>query len=199
MKAGLPANEAERLAALRRYDILDSGAEQAYDDLTRLAAHIAGTPIALISLIDRDRQWFKSRVGIDGRETPRDIAFCAHAILQPDKTLVVPDATRDPRFSDNPAVTDTLKVRFYAGRPWSRRIIMRWAPCASLTRSRGNWRRSSLRRWKRCHGRLSPSLNCAAPRASCMNSWLTARFISRSWRITRSSCQRRTANCSGRA
>lgn len=117
MKADLPANEAERLAALRRYDILDSGAEQAYDDLTRLAAHIAGTPMALISLIDRERQWFKSRIGIDAGETSRDVAFCAHAILQPDKTLVVPDATRDRRFSDNPAVTGDLHVRFYAGSP----------------------------------------------------------------------------------
>lgn len=117
MRAELPKNEKARLEALRRYAILDSGAEQAYDDLTRLAAYIAGTPIALISLVDEDRQWFKSKVGLDVEQTHRDMAFCAHAILKPDETLLVPDATRDARFADNPAVTGDLGVRFYAGTP----------------------------------------------------------------------------------
>lgn len=117
MRAELPKDEAARLEALRRYAILDTGAEQAYDDLTRLAAHIAGTPIALISLIDEHRQWFKSRVGLDVSETPRDQAFCAHAILKPEETLVVPDATRDRRFTDNPLVTGGAGIRFYMGTP----------------------------------------------------------------------------------
>lgn len=117
MRAELPKDEAARLDALRRYAILDTGAEQSYDDLTRLAAHIAGTPIALISLIDEDRQWFKSRVGLDATETPRDQAFCAHAILKPEETMVVPDATRDVRFSGNPLVTGGPGIRFYMGTP----------------------------------------------------------------------------------
>ena len=116
MKAPLPPNEAERLAALRRYEVLDTLPERDFDDLTRLASHVCGSPMALVTLIEQDRQWFKSRVGIALCETSRDVAFCAHAILEP-KTLVVPDATRDPRFADNPLVRGPPNIRFYAGAP----------------------------------------------------------------------------------
>jgi anti-sigma regulatory factor (Ser/Thr protein kinase) len=109
-------DETARLAALRRYRILDTEPERAFDDLTALASHICHTPIALITLIDADRQWFKSRVGLNAVETSRSVAFCAHAILQP-HLFVVPDAREDARFRENPFVVDAPGVRFYAGAP----------------------------------------------------------------------------------
>ena len=117
MKANLPKNEKERLTALREYNILDTLPEQSFDDLTLLASHICGTSVALVSLVDENRQWFKSKVGCDENETSRDISFCAHALLEPDELLVVPDTRKDERFSDNPFVTGDAPIRFYAGAP----------------------------------------------------------------------------------
>ena len=116
-KAPIPPNEKERLAALRDLLVLDSEPEQLFDDIARLASEVCGAPIALLSLVDAERQWFKANVGLPGvNETPRDVAFCAHAISD-DAVLEVPDAMRDARFSDNPLVTGAPDIRFYAGAP----------------------------------------------------------------------------------
>ncbi|MGI4790834.1 MAG: diguanylate cyclase domain-containing protein [Janthinobacterium lividum] len=116
MVASLPNGEQDRLAALKEYRLLDTDPEEAYDDIVRLAAFICGTPIAAVTLVDAHRQWFKSILGLNVKETPREIAFCAHTILQPD-LLEVSDAQADPRFADNPLVLGEPNIRFYAGVP----------------------------------------------------------------------------------
>ena len=112
----IPQNDAERIDALGAYDVLDTPKEMSFDALTRLAARIFGAPIALVSLVDEDRQWFKSSHGLDAEQTPRDQAFCTYAIMD-DDPLIVLDALQDERFRDNPLVTGAPGIRFYAGAP----------------------------------------------------------------------------------
>jgi GAF domain-containing protein len=116
MKKPAATNEARRLKVLWQYDVLDTVPEEVFDDLTELAARICEAPIALISLVDEDRQWFKSKVGVTVSETSRDISFCAHAVKQ-QELFIIPDATKDLRFANNPLVTSDPKIRFYAGAP----------------------------------------------------------------------------------
>lgn len=114
--APAPPNESERIRSLRALEVLDTPAEERFDRLTRLARRLFDVPIAAVSLVDSDRQWFKSKAGLDIEETPRQQSFCAHAILDENVTIV-PDATRDARFEDNPLVRQAPGIRFYAGAP----------------------------------------------------------------------------------
>jgi GAF domain-containing protein len=116
MEQPVPHNESKRIKVLWQYDILDTVPEEVFDELANLAGLICGAPIALITMVDENRQWFKSKVGVDVEETDRDISLCAHAILQHD-LFIIPDATLDDRFKNNPLVTDYPKIRFYAGAP----------------------------------------------------------------------------------
>lgn len=118
MKIAHPSsNESARLEALRRYGILDTLSDELLDGITQVAADLCETPIALVSLVDPTRQWFKSCIGLDAKETSRDVAFCAHAIENPDALMEVEDTRLDPRFHDNPLVTGDPHIRFYAGKP----------------------------------------------------------------------------------
>lgn len=115
-KPDIPYNETERLEILRSIDILDTQAEERFDRVTRMAKRMFGVPIALVSIVDQNRQWFKSVVGLNATETPREISFCGHAILDSD-VFIVPNAIEDPRFEDNPLVLEDPSIRFYAGCP----------------------------------------------------------------------------------
>lgn len=123
MRVPLSADEAVRLSVLDSLDLLDTPADEAFDRVVRLASHVLEVPIALVSLVGADRQWFKSRRGLDVEETPREVAFCAHAI-KGDGLLVIPDAREDDRFRENPLVRGDPKIRFYAGAPLT-------APCGA--------------------------------------------------------------------
>ena len=123
-QAPLPEGEAQRLAALHRLAVLDTEREERFDRLTRIAAAAFEVPVALVSLVDTDRQWFKSACGTTIGETPRDMSFCAHALLEP-SVMIVPDALLDPRFADNPIVVNDPRIRFYAGCP----LVLRNGAC----------------------------------------------------------------------
>jgi len=113
MKAALPINEILRIKALHDLAILDSPREQSFDDVAQVAMQLCDVPIAVVSLVDNNRQWFKSCLGLDATETPRDVAFCAHAILTPDDVLVIEDALKDPRFFNNGLVIGAPYIRFF--------------------------------------------------------------------------------------
>ncbi|MFV8226481.1 sensor histidine kinase [Christiangramia aquimixticola] len=117
IKPEIPINENKRLEELKKYSILDTLSERDYDNLTAIASEICDTPISLISLLDDKRQWFKSHHGLDVSETPKEVAFCAHAINKPNEVFIVQDSRKDERFFDNPLVTDDPNVIFYAGIP----------------------------------------------------------------------------------
>ena len=162
LKPKKPRNEKARLAALLRYEVLDSGREEAYDDLVIIAAGICSVPTATVSLIDAERQWFKAKIGFDSTETEREVSFCAHAILDPDHVTVVPDATADVRFRDNPSVTGPDGIRFYAGSPLLSSDGFRLARCAYSTINPSNSTSSRSTPCRRCRARCRGYWNCGA-------------------------------------
>ncbi|OWQ85148.1 histidine kinase [Roseateles aquatilis] len=135
MTAPIPENEAQRLQALRELLILDSPPEERFDRIVQFAAEEFGVPIALLSLVDTNRQWFKARFGLSVCETGRDVSFCGHAIHAPE-VMVVSDATEDPRFADNPMVTGPPHIRFYAGAPLEIRPGVRLGTLCLIDRRR---------------------------------------------------------------
>ncbi|UXH78429.1 GAF domain-containing protein [Roseateles amylovorans] len=135
LRPPLPANEAERLQTLREMLILDTPPEARFDRIVQFAAEEFGVPIALLSLIDENRQWFKARFGLAVCETSRDVSFCGHAIHAP-QVMVVPDATEDPRFADNPMVVGPPHIRFYAGAPLEPRPGVRIGTLCLIDRRR---------------------------------------------------------------
>jgi GAF domain-containing protein len=146
-KPPIPRDEEARLEALRQYQILDTASEQVFDRITELAADVCGTPVSALTFVDEDRQWFKANVGLSVTETSRDVAFCAHAILQED-LFTVPDALADDRFAQNPLVTHDPKIRFYAGMPLITQdghalgtlCVMDWKPRQLSAEQRGELR-----------------------------------------------------------
>ena len=145
MPAPVPGNEQQRIEALQRYKILDTLPEQSFDDIALLASEICGTPIAAISLVDNDRQWFKSMLGLDVRETSRDVAFCAHTILNTDEPLVVEDTLLDQRFADNALVVGDPRIRFYAGVPLRTAEGLNLGSLCVIDRTPRELKRSQLR------------------------------------------------------
>lgn len=116
-EAPIPSNEQDRIQSLNEHELLDTFPEALFDDITKLASEVTGTPTSLITLVDKDRQWFKSRYNYPTEETPRQLSFCAHAILHSEELMMVPDARYDDRFNDNPLVTGEPNIVFYAGVP----------------------------------------------------------------------------------
>ena len=165
-----PQNEAARLDTLQRYAILDTPPEQAFDDLAAVAAALCDVPVALVSLVDAGRQWFKANVGLpDLRETPRELSFCAHAILAPDRVFEVNDALADRRFSRNPLVVGPPGVRFYAGAPMVAPDGMPLGTVCVFDRLPASCANASARGWPRWLARPWPSSSCGTwwPTSPC--------------------------------
>jgi len=165
-KAPLPKNEGQRIKVLWQYDVLDSVPEKEFDELADLARLICGAPVALISLVDEDRQWFKSKLGVNVSETSRDVSLCAHAILQKD-LLIVPDATKDKRFKNNPLVTNRAQDPFLRRRSVDLPVRPRVGHAVRHRQGGAQTdRRSKARAENPCPPRDVPSLNFVTARAS---------------------------------